>query len=86
MHWLDTLARDIGYGCRLIRKSPALSLATILTLSLGIGLDAGVFTVINGLLFRPRVAHDPPSFVDVHPEYGGTAGLPPGSPLVSLQD
>jgi hypothetical protein len=44
MHWLDTVGHGIRYGCRLIRQSPALSVATILTLALGIGLDAGVLT------------------------------------------
>jgi len=86
MHWLDTVGHDVRYSGRLIRKSPVLSIATILTLALGIGLDAGVFTVINGLLFRPRVAHDPATFVEVHPDYGGTAGLPQGLPFVSIQD
>ena len=86
MLWLDSARHDIRYGCRLIRKSPLLSIATIVTLALGIGLDAGMFTLVNGMLFRPRVAHDPASFVDVRPDSGGTAGLPSGVPLVSIQD
>jgi len=44
MLWLDSVRHDIPHGCRLIRKRPVLSIATILTLTLGIGLDAGVFT------------------------------------------
>src|SRR5205085_11618298 len=58
---LNDLLDDVKFGLRLIRKNPLLSAATILTFTLGIGLDAGVFTVIDGLLFRPRVAHDPAS-------------------------
>jgi len=52
MSWFADLAHDVRYGLRLIRKSPVLSIATILTLALGIGLDAGVFTVVDAMLFR----------------------------------
>ena|SRR5260370_357306 len=83
---LDELLDDVKFGLRLIRKNPALSAATILTFTLGIGLDAGVFTVIDGLLFRPRVAHDPPSFVDLRVDVADARGRAPVVPLVSLQD
>jgi predicted permease len=58
----------------------------IVTLALGIGLDTGVFTLIDGMLFRPRVAYDPESFVEVSPDYAGIAGAPAGPPLASVQD
>ena len=86
MHWLGLVRHDVRYDWRLMRKSRLLSIATILTFTLGIGLDAGVFTLVNGLLFRPRVAHDPASFVEVRSDYAGTAGVPSGSPFVSVQD
>ena len=47
----DEVREDVRYGWRLIRKHPLLSCALVATLSLGIGLDAGVFTLINGMLF-----------------------------------
>src|SRR5581483_5493421 len=72
---LDGFARDARFSARLIAKHPLLSAATILILTLGIGLDAGVFTLIDGMLFRPRVAHDPASFVEVRTH-----------PLVSLDE
>lgn len=68
---MDVLARDLRFAVRLIRKSPALSIATIITLALGIGLNAGVFTVVSGLLLRPRVTLDPSSFVHLQPDYSG---------------
>jgi putative ABC transport system permease protein len=86
MRWLDDLSQDVRYGFRLIRKNPVLSLATILTLALGIGLDTGVFTLIDGVLFRARVEHDPQSFVQVSPEYSGDTAPSGGLPYVSLQD
>ena len=41
----------------------------MLTLTLGLGLNVGVFTVVDGILFRPRVEKDPGSFVHLSPEY-----------------
>src|SRR5258708_40100963 len=83
---LNDLLDDVQFGLRLIRKNPVLSAATILTFTLGIGLDAGVFTVLDGLLFRPRVAHDPASFVDLRVDVADASGRAPAVPLVSLQD
>src|SRR5579862_1326511 len=83
---LDEIVDDLKFGLRLIRKHPLLSAATIATFTLGIGLDAGVFTVIDGLLFRPRVAYDPASFVDLQVETADKAGRLAGLSLVSLED
>jgi len=62
---LDGFLHDVRFSTRLIAKHPLLSAATILILTLGIGLDAGFFTLIDGVLLRPRVAHDPATFVEV---------------------
>jgi predicted permease len=70
---METLLRDLRFAFRLIRKSPALSLATILTLALGVGLNGGVFTIMNGMLFLPRVTADPGSFVHLQAVYAGDA-------------
>ena len=66
-------AHDLRFAFRLVRKSPTVSLATVVTLALGVGLNAGVFTVIDGMLFKPRVTADPSSFVRIAPSYSGTA-------------
>jgi hypothetical protein len=63
MAWWEGPVRDVRYSARRALASPGLSSAAILTLALGIGLDAGVFSVLNGMLFRPRVERDPQSFV-----------------------
>src|SRR5437660_486608 len=82
---MDTLAHDLRFALRLIRKAPAVSLATILTLALGIGLNAGVFSVLNGLLLRPRVTVDPDSFVHLQPEYSGKVPVHE-SPALTTRD
>ena len=81
------MLQDIRFGLRLLRRTPILTGATILTLALGIGLDAGVFNLIDGMLFRARVEHDPDTFVQIGVEYAGTkAPRAAGLPFVSVQD
>lgn len=63
MRSLDAVPQDVRAACRIIRKSPLLSGATIATLAISVGLDAGVFTLVDGMLFRARVERDPQSFV-----------------------
>ncbi|MGH9139810.1 MAG: ABC transporter permease, partial [Vicinamibacterales bacterium] len=65
---------------------PILSATTVLMFTIGIGLDAGVFTVIDGLLFRPRVASDPASFVELRVDIADDSGRTAAGPFVSLQD
>jgi putative ABC transport system permease protein len=45
-----------------------------------------VFTVIDGLLFRPRVAYDPATFVDLQIDTADASGRKAGLPFVSLDD
>lgn len=69
MDFLDALFRDVQYGLRMLRKTPLISIAVVLTLAVGIGLDTGVFAVINGLLLRPRTDSDPATFVRLYADY-----------------
>ena len=66
---LSPLLQDIRYGARQLRKNPGFTVVAVLTLALGIGMNAGVFSVINGLLIRPRVSKDPDTFVHLSPQY-----------------
>jgi predicted permease len=83
---VDALARDLRFAVRLIRRAPALSIATIVTLALGIGLNAGVFTVLSGLLLRARVTVMPQTFVHLQPAYADTNVPRQGSPQFSTRD
>ena len=51
--WIDDLRRDLGYGLRMLWRSPGFALLAILCLTLGIGANAAVFSWIEGILLRP---------------------------------
>ena len=49
----ETLWEDVRYGARLIRRNPLLSTVVVLTLTVGIGINASVFTVLGFHRFFP---------------------------------
>lgn len=52
IHWLESLAQDIHFAARGIRKRPGFALAVVVTAALGIGATTSVFSVVDRLLFR----------------------------------
>jgi predicted permease len=58
-----TLWQDVRYSARLLAKHPGFTLTAIGVLTLGIGVNAGIFGIINGLLIRPLAGADAPGEV-----------------------
>jgi predicted permease len=56
---VGTLLQDIRYGCRMLWKTPALTAVVAITLALGIGANAFIFSFVNGFLLRPMPVPHP---------------------------
>ncbi len=50
--------RDLRVAVHSLRRTPGLALAVILTLALGIGANAAIFTLVRGVLLKPLVNRD----------------------------
>ena len=57
--WLEDLLRDLRYSLRSLARSPGYVVTVVLTLSLGIAANTSIFSVANGILFKPLSYRDP---------------------------
>jgi macrolide transport system ATP-binding/permease protein len=68
---MEILWQDLQFGARMLRRSPGFVVAAVLTLALGIGLNASVFSLLYSLALRPLPVKDPSNVVNMYQEIGG---------------
>jgi predicted permease len=75
LRWLDELGRDVRHASRALRRTPAFSAVVILTLTIGIGANSAVFSLVKGVLLEPLAYPNPDELVAVWQSAPGAEGL-----------
>ncbi|MGC2163830.1 MAG: ABC transporter permease [Silvibacterium sp.] len=68
---LDSLLKDIRLSLRLLTRNPGFTAVALLSLSLGIGGNTAIFTLINQVLLRDLPVRNPQQLVSFGPSMGG---------------
>ena len=61
--WLEDFVQDLRYGSRTLRRTPVFSVVAIVTLTLAIGANTAIFSILNVLLLRSLPVRDPGGLV-----------------------
>jgi predicted permease len=73
---METILQDVKYGVRQLRLQPSYSILAGLTLALGIGVSAALFSVIDAALLRPLPYANPEELVAIDVEESRANGTP----------
>jgi putative ABC transport system permease protein len=76
---VDTIIHDLGYAIRGLVRRPAFTAIVVATIALGVGANAAIFSVVNGILLRPLLyphaervvsfGHEPPQWLTSEPNF-----------------
>jgi predicted permease len=77
--WVEQFWQDVGYGLRGLRRSKGFTTVAALSLALGIGGNAAIFSLVNAILFQRLPFADPGRLVEV-------SGYYPKGAIAALQE
>src|SRR5438105_14581357 len=73
---METLGQDIRYGLHMLFKSPAFAVVAMITLTLGIGGNTAMFSVVDSVLLRPLPFPHPERLVWVNSKNARRPNMP----------
>src|SRR5258707_11029976 len=86
VNWISDLVRDTKFGARMLRKNPGFTAIALLTLALGIGANAAIFTLVRGVLLRPLVNRDEDHLIYVRQTANGVSTNSSAFSVPEIQD
>jgi putative ABC transport system permease protein len=63
---IESLLKDLRYGIRTLLKNPGFTTVAVLSLALGIGVNATIFSLVNAVLLRPVTFAEPERLVEIY--------------------
>jgi predicted permease len=81
--FVETRMQDVRYAFRVLRRSPSFTVAAILSLTLGIGANVAIFTLLDAVMLRSLPVRSPGELVSVGDAARPTA-LREGAPMVDV--
>jgi predicted permease len=80
--WVDDFLSDVRYAVRVFARQPVLTGIAVLTLALGIGANAAIYSVLNAVLFRPLPFADADRAVLLNERLRSGGGMSPTIPEI----
>ncbi len=77
---MQNLFDDLRYSMRSLRRKPLFAVVAIITLALGIGANAAIFSVVNAVILRPLPYPDPERLVVINSQFEGRTCCPISTP------
>jgi predicted permease len=84
--WLEQLSQDVAFALRVLRRTPAFTVAAALTVAVGVGGSTALFSIVDATLLRPLPYPHPEQLVRVVDDYPGVGSRNVGMSVPEWHD